>query len=200
VTVKIVDITEKNFESIPRPANKRFNCQECFYWMGKKDGKQDLVKQKKNWFSRKTKEYGGSLGKLLLWGKREKPVGFVQFGPITEFGTAQRFYRDFALNKNLLSRSSRKKNHLSTPRGGWCITCLAIQTSYRRKGLATRLVRNVLRDLKRRGVKTVDAYPLKKTNSWNQVSVGPVGLWEKTGFKKVAEIKEEKMVLMRRKW
>lgn len=184
MTVKIVDIREKNFKDIPRPANNRFNCQECFYWMGKRDGRSDLVKQKKNWFVRKAKKDGGSLGKLLLWGKRENPVGFAQFGPIAEFQTAQLFY----------------KNNLPIPKGGWCVTCVAIQSHYRGKGLATRLVRNILRDLKRRGVKTVDAYPLKKTSSWNQISVGPVGLWEKCGFEKVAKIKKEKNVLMRKKW
>ena len=184
MTVKIVDIVEKNFKDIPRPANKSFNCQECFYWMGKRNGKQDLVGQKKNWFTRGAKKYGGSLGKLLLWGKRENPVGFIQFGPIFEFQTAQRFYQ----------------NRFSIPKGGWCVTCVAIQTNWRGKGLATRLIRNVLRDLKRRGIKTVDAYPLKRADSWNQVSVGPVGLWEKCGFEKVAEIKEEEMVLMRKKW
>ena len=184
MTVKIVGIDGRNFKDIPRPANKSFNCRECFYWMEKRDGKQDLVKQKKSWFVKGTKRYGGSLGKLLLWGKRENPVGFIQFGPITEFQTAQRFYQE----------------RLPVPKGGWCITCVAIQTDYRRKGLATRLVHNVLRDLKRRGIKTVDAYPLKRASSWNQVSVGPVGLWERCGFVKIAEIKENNAVLMRKKW
>lgn len=184
MTVKIIDITEKNFKDIPRPANKRFNCQECFYWMGKRDGRTDLVKQKKNWFIRKGRKYGGSLGKLLLWGKRAKPIGFTQFGPIAEFQTTQLLYKD----------------RLPIPKGGWCITCVAIQTNYRGKGLATRLVRNILRDLKRRGVKTVDAYPLKTASSWNQVSVGPIALWEKCGFEKIAEMKNEKTVLMRKKW
>lgn len=194
MVIKIVGIDRSNFKDISRPANKRFNCQECFYWMGKRDGKRDLVKEKKNWFVRGARKYDGPLGKLLLWGKRAKPIGFIQFGPIAEFQTAQLFYQD----------------RLPIPKGGWCITCVAIQTDYRRKGLATRLVRNVLRDLKRRGMKTVDAYPVKNPLSWNQVSVGPVGLWEKCGFGKVAEIKspkrrsasnrEEITVLMRKKW
>lgn len=161
--------------------------------MEKRDGKQDLVKQKKNWFVRKSRKYGGPLGKLLLWGKRENPVGFIQFGPISEFQTAQFCYKNLVI-----------------PRAGWCITCVAIQTNYRGKGLATRLVRNVLRDLKRRGVKTVDAYPIQGTSSWNQVSPGPVGLYQKCGFEKVAKMKsaikgsgqgeKEETVLMRKKW
>lgn len=151
--------------------------------MGKRDGRTNLVKQKKNWFVRGAKRYDGSLGKLLLWGKRENPVGFAQFGPISEFQTAQLFYGD----------------HLSIPKGGWCIACVSIQTNYRGKGLATRLVRNILRDLKRREIRTVDTYPLKDTSSWNQVSVGPMGLWEKCGFEKVGEIKKSGQILMRKK-
>jgi ribosomal protein S18 acetylase RimI-like enzyme len=186
VQFKIVDIDEKNFDQIPRPANKKFNCQECFYWMGKRDGRQDLVKQKKNWFVRQGKRHGGSLGKLLLRGKREMSVGFIQFGPIAELDTVKLFYT----------------SKLRVPRNGWAITCIAIQSSYRGKGLATRLVRNVMRDLKRRGVKTIDAYPLKTTRSWNQVAAGPVGLFEKCGFEKVAPIKgiEKRFLMRRKKW
>ena len=209
MTIKIVDITEKNFPNLPRPANKRFNCQECFYWMGKRDGRTDLVKQKKNWFIRRGQKYGGSLGKILLWGKRENPVGFIQYGPVAEFQTARLFYKTVELHPE--KSTSPGKRYLLIPKGAWCITCVAIQAGFRHKGLATRLVRQTLRDLKRRGVKSVDAYPLRRVNSWNQVSVGPNGLWQKCGFKEVARIKyikgepvpragEKEVILMRKKW
>lgn len=191
--VKIVDINRGNFDSIPRPANQSFNCQECFFWVGKKDGRTDLVRQKRNWLYRRGQRYG-SLAKLLLWGKREKPVGFIQFGPIAEFKTAELLYQ----------------NGASVPRRGWCVSCISIQSPYRGRGLATRMVRNVLRDMKGRGVKTVDAYPIKKVKSWNQVSVGPVALWAKCGFEKVAKAVGKKsepipengyeVIIMRKKW
>jgi GNAT superfamily N-acetyltransferase len=180
VDVKIVEINTKNFDLIPRPADRRFNCQECFFWMGKMDGKLDLAKQKKSWFLRNAKKYG-SLGKVLLWGKRQKPVGFIQFGPIAEFETAIIFYRDIA----------------PTPRNGWCITCLAIDTKYRGKGLAKRLVNNVLRDLRRRGVRTVDAYPVKKPRSLNQIPCGPVVFWEKLDFEPVFDAASETKIIRR---
>lgn len=155
--------------------------------MGKRDGRQDLVKQKKNWFVKKAKKYDGSLGKLLLWGKREKPVGFIQFGPVAEFQTTQFFYKD----------------DQAIPHSGWCITCVAIQSDYRDKGLATRLIRNVLRDMRRRGVKKVDVYPQEEALFLNQISTGLVSLWEKCGFEKVAEVKQGRgkrtTVLMRKK-
>lgn len=135
------------------------------------DGKEDLVKKKKNWLRRQMRKHG-SLVKVLLWGKREKPIGFTQFGPIAENPTAQLLYR---------------KNEIKPPQAGWCITCVAISSRYRRQGLALHLLRHVLRDLKGRKVKTVDAYPVKGTRSLNQVSTGPLGLYEKLGFTVVKE-------------
>lgn len=178
--VKIVEINAKNFDLIPRPADRRYNCQECFYWMGKEDGKLDLVKQKKNWFLKKGEKYG-SLGKILLWGKRQKPVGFIQFGPITEFETVIIFYRDTA----------------PIPRNGWCITCITIDANYRRKGLAKRLASNVLRDLKRRGARTVDVYPVEKTRSINQIPCGLISFWEKLGFEPAFKVDSKKKIIRR---
>ena len=75
--------------------------------------------------------------------------------------------------------------------------------------MATYMVRNVLRDLKRRKIKTVDAYPVKRVRSLNQVSTGATELWEKCGFEKIAEIEALKgepslcggeIILMRKKW
>lgn len=166
--------------------------------MGKRDGKQDLVKQKKNWFLRGAQKHG-TLGKLLLWGKREKPVGFIQFGPISEFTTAQRFYQRPSPSGEA-NQVSKSDSRPKLPKRGWCITCVAVQSNYRRKGVATRLVRNVLRDLKRRKVKKIDAYPPEKSAAWNQVSVGPAGLWEKCGFESIGEAKAEKGFVMRKKW
>jgi len=134
------------------------------------------------------------LAKLLLAGVRQDPAGYIQFGPLSEFNTLNLLYRD----------------SLPMPKGGWGIVCVAVQTPFRGQGMATRLIRNVLRDLKRRGVKTVDAYPLKSIGSWNQVSQGPVALWEKCGFEPVSKVKpikgeayphgKREVFLMRKKW
>lgn len=176
--VKIVEVNSKNFNLIPRPADKRYNCQECFFWMGKKDGKLDLIKQKKKWFSKRFDKYG-SLAKILFWGRRQKPIGYIQFGPIAEFETARIFYKDTA----------------PIPRGGWCITCIAVDSNYRHRGLAKLLVNNVLRDLKRRGVRTVDVYPVKKPTSLNQIPCGLVSLWQGLGLEPVFKMPDKKKII-----
>lgn len=165
---RIINVTEESFDQIPRPAKKSFNCQECFYWVEKRDGKFDLAKQKKKWLGKKFAKFG-SAAKILLWGKRKKPIGYIQFGPISEFQTAQMLYRDC----------------LPVPRNGWCITCITLQRPYQKKGLAKRLVRNVLRDLRRRGVKTVDVYDLPK-------------FWQNFGFETILK-GENKTIILRKK-
>lgn len=167
--VKIVDVTGRNFNQIPRPVKKGFNCQECFYWMGKRDGKLDLVKQKRKWFLRRVSQYG-SLAKLLLWGKRKTAIAYIQFGPIAEFQTAKMFYRE----------------QLPIPRGGWCITCISLQTAYQGKGLAKKLINNVLRDLKRRGIRAVDVYDMPE-------------FWQSFNFEKVLEDKKKNFTILRKK-
>lgn len=138
--------------------------------MGKKDGKLDLTRQKKGWLLGRIPQYG-SLAKILLWGKREKPIGYIQFGPIAEFQTAELLYRD----------------ELPIPRGGWCVTCLFLQSPYQKRGLGKRLARHVLRDLKKRGVRTVDVYELP-------------AFWTNFGFKPAFKDKKKKITIMRRKW
>lgn len=169
VEVRIVSVTEKNFDQIPRPAKTRFNCQGCFFWIGKRDAKFDLTKQKKNWFGEKFPKYG-SLAKMVLWGKKRKPIGYIQFGPISEFQTAQLLYRD----------------RLPIPRGGWCINCISLQRPYQRKGVAKKLVQNVFRDLRRRGVGIVDVYEFPK-------------FWQRFGFEEICEDEKKKIIILRKK-
>ena len=138
--------------------------------MGKKDGKLDLVKHKRKWLARRASLYDGPLAKIALWGKRKKPIGFVQFGPIPEFQTAVMRYGD----------------HLSIPRGGWCITCVSVQGPYQKKGVAKRIVQNALRDLRKRGVKVVDVYEMPN-------------FWQNFGFELVWEDKKKEMKVMRKK-
>jgi len=139
--------------------------------MGKKDGRYDLVRKKRNWLGRKSAKYGVNLIKLLFVEKREKPIGFVQFGPINEFSTAKRFYGE----------------NESFPSKGWCITCISIDSQFRRKGMAIKLLRHVLRNLKKHGIKTVDAYPVGNPKSWNQISSGPLDLWKRLDFKIISQ-------------
>jgi len=177
----VVDVTNANFDLIPRPTIRRFNCQECFYWIGKKDGRLDQKAQKKKWLLHKGAGLG-SLSKVLLVDGEDSPVGFIQFGPVKEFETAKLLYPQKS----------------GFPKDGWCITCLTIRPDWRRQGLAQALVREVLKDLQKRGVGCVDVYPPNKTASINETASGTVSLWQKLGFAVFAEGSRE--VIMRKEF
>lgn len=61
----------------------------------------------------------------------------------------------------------------------WAITCFQIAPAYRRQGLATHLLREVLRDLRDRGVRRVEAFPFRDTDDpWT----GPEEMFLAAGF------------------
>ena len=71
----------------------------------------------------------------------------------------------------------------------WGVTCFLIAPRYRRQGLAGKLLRAVLRDMSRRGVRRAEAYPrrgerLGELELWN----GPESLFLANGFRPVAEV------------
>src|SRR5687767_15386188 len=65
----------------------------------------------------------------------------------------------------------------------WAITCFQIAPAFRRQGLATYLLQEVLRDLADRGVRRVEAFPKRTTAEepgelWN----GPEAMYRAAGF------------------
>jgi GNAT superfamily N-acetyltransferase len=66
----------------------------------------------------------------------------------------------------------------------WAITCFLIAPDFRRRGVASWLLKEVLQDLQRKGVRWVEAYPkrgegLEAEDLWT----GPEALWLAAGFK-----------------
>lgn len=65
----------------------------------------------------------------------------------------------------------------------WAITCFLIEPNWRRRGLAARLLAEVVRDLRTRGVKRIEAFPkrgadLDSLDLWN----GPEAMFAAAGF------------------
>lgn len=186
VRVKIVNVNEKNFAQIPRPAYSRFNCQECFFWMGKKDGRTNLIRAKLSWFLKKEKKNDGALAKVALVSKETRPVGFIQFGPINEFETVKLFYK--VADENEIRSESAGHRKLVVPKKGWCVTCVVVQKRFRHQGVALRLIKNTLRDLKKRGAESVDVFPRENPSSSAKNPLGPVALWKKAGFTEIERL------------
>ena len=91
--------------------------------------------------------------------------------------------------RDRLSKLSSQFNMQSEPEV-WAISCFQIDPDLQRRGLAGELLKAVLADLKQRGVKRVQAYPKLDPNlpahaQWT----GPLGLYERAGFRKVRDNK-----------
>jgi GNAT superfamily N-acetyltransferase len=65
----------------------------------------------------------------------------------------------------------------------WAITCFLVAPGFRRRGLASYLLRHVIADLRDRGVRRVEAFPkrgetLSEGDLWN----GPEAMFRRAGF------------------
>ena len=77
----------------------------------------------------------------------------------------------------------RRQFHLEPDDGTWAIGCFLVHPEHRRRGVARRLLAEVLDDLPRRGVRRVEAYPKRVAGGdagdlWN----GPEALLRANGF------------------
>jgi GNAT superfamily N-acetyltransferase len=69
----------------------------------------------------------------------------------------------------------------------YAVTCFCIKPEYRRRGLAHVFLAAVLDDLRRRGVTRVEAFPRPGDHEDGEVWTGPMGLFERAGFRVVRE-------------
>lgn len=76
------------------------------------------------------------------------------------------------------------------------VICFEIAPEYRRKGVATALLQQVIIDAKAEGYIAVVSFPVVRTEQYEWDCRGPVRLYEKAGFIKVAET--EKNAVMRK--
>jgi GNAT superfamily N-acetyltransferase len=105
-------------------------------------------------------EYDG----YLLYADSE-PVGWCQVGP-----------RDRL--KKLVSQFE-----LAPSPGTWAITCFLIAPGFRRRGLASYFLQQVIAGLRNRGVRRVEAFPKRgKGLSEGDLWTGPEAMFHRAGF------------------
>ena len=70
----------------------------------------------------------------------------------------------------------------------WAITCFMVAPRYRRQGLASCLLKEVLSDLVSRGVKRVEAYPKRgEPTGEGELWTGPEAMYRAAGFELARE-------------
>jgi GNAT superfamily N-acetyltransferase len=95
-----------------------------------------------------------------------KPVGWCNYGETTKLaGVMHRF---------------QLKGE--TYEGVGSVACFVISAPYRRHGVAKRLLDTALDRLRERGVKVVEAYPVKETESPQSNYRGPLSMYLQAGF------------------
>ena len=76
------------------------------------------------------------------------------------------------------------------------VICFEIVPEHRGKGVATALLQRVVADAKAEGYTAVEGYPVMREERYEWDNAGPIRLYEKTGFVKVAE--QDGRVVMRK--
>jgi GNAT superfamily N-acetyltransferase len=62
------------------------------------------------------------------------------------------------------------------------IACFMVQKEYRRKGIAQKLLRRIIKDAREKGIRVIEAYPRVKAQTEYGNFHGPYSMYEKNGF------------------
>jgi GNAT superfamily N-acetyltransferase len=100
-----------------------------------------------------------------------KPVGWCNYGETTKLAGVMRRY----------------ELQIDDHRDVGSVACFVIAAPYRGHGVATLLLEAVLDRLRARGLKAVEAYPLKEIDSPQSNFRGPIGMYLKAGFEPYRE-------------
>jgi hypothetical protein len=178
-----------SFGDIPAPAQPGARCQTCDYWERLDGHRQaddsDPARARKLNRLMAGERLAGAYG-MLAWQTGEDgdrlAVGWCQFGPLSAYPRAQ-VIRD-------------RYPELPGSPAPWVITCLQIvEPQPDREAAAGLLLAAVCRELDRRGIVAVEAYPEGVADPWLP-SAGPAAIYERAGFDRVAG--EERFPVMRR--
>ena len=164
---EIIDVTENNFNKIPKPS-LRVDCKSCDFWEGGTSmlGPDAHAKE----LNKRERIKSGAISAKLLC-LDGKAIGYCQYGKLSAFSRSQAWRR-------------RLKN--PTLDDVFFITCVSIQKEHRGKGLATLLLNNVTNDLRSKGAQIIEALAQKPYS--DRFSSGPEKLYLKCGFKIVEEL------------
>jgi len=156
--LRIEEVNEDNFKDVPD------FCRCCLYWQTSGSFSEEMVKtemaQKKlEWLKKVTKEFGSCM-KIAYLG--DKPIGFGHYAPAKFFPKAKEYQSGPPSEDSVF------------------LACLYIVNKESRgKGLGTIMLRNILAELKDKGIKAVETFARK--SSENNPS-GPLKLYLKHNF------------------
>lgn len=165
--IEVKNLTEKNLRDAPEWESHPFSCKYCIWWEfpeqcldPKLERKEDLISKKLKWLTNAKKIFG-NCGKMAY--VNGKPVGYTQYAP-----------------RGFLPHSA---DYRSGPPSddAVLISCLFIShKEFRRLGLGSQLLHNVINELRRKGVKAVETFGRKGSDANPS---GPVEFYLRNGFR-----------------
>lgn len=168
---------EADFYRLHCPANEADWCYCVAWWVESWAGWGDRTAEQNRQHRDALLAAGHYDGYLLYNG--DEPVAWCQVGP-----------RD---------RLVKLVNQMALPSDSeaWAITCFLVAPAYRRQGLAGKVLEMVLADLRKNGIKSVEAFPkrgsdLDALDLWN----GPEAMYLSAGFAFVKEVAQRAVLRM----
>lgn len=165
--IEIAGLTETNLKDAPEWETHPFSCKYCIWWEfpeecidPTKEKKEDMFKRKLKWLKNVKRKFG-DCGKILY--VDGKGVGFAEYAP-SEFLPHSKDYDSGPPSEDAV-----------------LISCLFIpRKEYRKMGLGTMLLKSIITDLRKTGVKSIETFA-RRSNP-NSPS-GPLEFYLKNSFK-----------------
>lgn len=141
-------------------------CGWCFctaWWVPTWEGWSDRTAEENKRLRQELLDQGEYDGYLLY--REDQPIGWCQVG------------RQDRLEKLVQQFSLPSETNV------WAITCFLIAPQYRRQGMATRLLDDIIEDLWLQGAKRIFAFP-KSGENFDQLDLwnGPLSMYLQAGF------------------
>jgi GNAT superfamily N-acetyltransferase len=113
-----------------------------------------------------------------------EPVGWITVAPREDFGA--------------LARSKVMGPVDTTP--VWSVVCFVVPSAWRRRGVATALLRGAIVHAARHGARWLEAYPIDKPgpSADNWLWHGTKAMFDRAGFKEILRRKPERPIMRRR--
>lgn len=164
--IEIVYLTPENLIEAPEWGSYPFSCKYCLYWEypkehvdSEKERKQDILFKKSRWLQL-VREAFGNCGKIAY--VNGKSVGYAEYAP-----------------PRFLPRSAEYRSGMPSE-DAVLISCLFIPfKEFRRLGLGSLILRSMINDLKKRGIKAIETFA-RRGSSENPS--GPYEFYIRNGF------------------
>lgn len=168
VTTQRLDASRRDdFYRLHADANGAGSCFCVAWWVPTWDGWSERTAAANRRLREELFDRGEDDGYLLY--VEGAPVGWCQVGP-----------------RDRLEKLARQY-HLAPDPEAWAVSCFQIAPAHRRRGLARRLLADVIADLRARGVRRLEAFPKRVADDAGDLWNGPEKLYLDAGFRVVAE-------------